>query len=100
MERHAETETALDQLIAALRAHLEAVRAAEGDLDDEAVWAAYIALNNAAFAYDELLNELHGEVTPFDLEPISEDDGLADTLVTMPVVISRVKQRVRAGSSL
>ena len=92
MERHAETEAAIDQLVAALRAHLEAVRAAEGAPDDEAVWAAYIALNNAAFAYDELLNEVHGEVTPFDLEPISdepisdEDDALADTLVTMPVV--------------
>lgn len=87
MERHAETETALDQLVGALRAHLAAVRAAEGAPDDEAVWAAYIALNNAAHAYDELLNDVYGEVTPFDVEPISdEDDALTDTLVTMPVV--------------
>jgi hypothetical protein len=64
-------QAALERVVAAARGHLDAVRAAAGASDDEAVWLAYVELNNASRAYDELLNDVFGEVTPWDLEPIS-----------------------------
>jgi len=63
-------ETALERVVDAARAHLVAVRAANGRADDDAVWRSYVALNNAAFDYDEALLDAYGEVTPWDLEPI------------------------------
>lgn len=78
----ADVDRALDQLIAAVRAHLEAVRAAEGERDDDAVWAAYVRLNNASREYDEVLNAAYGEVTPWDLEEISPDEH-PDALLTL-----------------
>jgi len=66
---------ALERVISAARAHLSAVRAAAGAPDDEAVWQAYVTLNNAAVEYDEALNDAFGEVTPWDLEPITESDA-------------------------
>src|SRR5262249_1491381 len=51
----------------AARAHLRAVKAADGAVDDDAVWAAYVELNNASLAYDELLEDAYGEVTPWDV---------------------------------
>ena len=85
-DRTAEIEAALDHMVAAARSHLAAVAAAGGAPDDE-VWRAYVALNNAAYEYDRLLNDAYDEVTPFDVEKIVDDaDGslLASTLVTMP----------------
>jgi hypothetical protein len=61
---------ALERVVAAARAHLAAVRAAGGTADDAAVWRSYVALNNASGAYDRLLEEAYGEVTPWDTEPI------------------------------
>ncbi|GAA1829631.1 hypothetical protein GCM10009682_55650 [Luedemannella flava] len=66
-------DTALADVVRAAEAHLAAVRAAAGRPDDDAVWQAYVALNNAARAYDEALNGAHGEVTPWDLEEIAPD---------------------------
>lgn len=63
-------DDALERVIAAARAHLQAVRAAGSEADDEAVWNAYVELNNASREYDELLNDVYGEVTPWDVEPI------------------------------
>jgi len=62
---------ALERVVTAARAHLDAVRAAAGTPDDEAVWQAYVELNNASREYDEQLNDAFGEVTPWDLEPIT-----------------------------
>lgn len=86
-ERDAEVEAALERLVAAARTHLAAVAAAGGEPDDETVWRAYVALNNAAYEYDHLLGDTFDEVTPFDVEKIVDDvDGgaLASTLVSMP----------------
>jgi hypothetical protein len=84
-ERLAELETALDQMVTAARTHLAAVAAAAGAPDDEAVWQAFVALNNAAQHYDELLNDVFDEVTPWDLEPIVEGaDGARATVVSLP----------------
>ena len=85
-DNDADLPAALERVVAAARAHLDAVRAAAGAPDDEAVWRAYVELNNASHDYDELLNDLFGEVTPWDLEIISGSDvdetfapvGLAD----------------------
>jgi hypothetical protein len=76
-ERHAEVSAALDRLVEAMRAHLAAVATAEV-ADDDTVWQAYIALNNAAHDYDEILNEVYDEVTPFDLETMTDEE--ADSL--------------------
>jgi len=74
-DRIAELEAALDQVVAAARAHLAAIRAADGEPDDDAVWEAYVALNNASHTYDGLLNDVYGEVTPWDLEAISPEEA-------------------------
>jgi hypothetical protein len=71
----AELDAALDRVVAAARAHLEAVKAADRERDDDAVWRAYVALNNASHEYDEVLNDVFGEVTPWDLEEISGDEA-------------------------
>lgn len=98
-----ELTEALEVMITAARAHLEKVQAADGRLDDESVWRAYVALNNAAFDYDELLRTRFDEVTPFDVEPLeaeSDHEGLDPSQVIEeavepdpePAVIS-VRQR-------
>jgi hypothetical protein len=80
----ADLDAALEQVITAARTHLAAVRAADGERDDDGVWNAYVALNNASHGYDELLKDVFGEVTPWDLEVISADDidraGIVTTL--------------------
>lgn len=68
-------DEALDRVIEAARAHLAAVKAAEGRVDDDDVWQAYVALNNASFEYDELLLDAYGEVTPWDVEAIDPDSA-------------------------
>ncbi|WP_089157843.1 hypothetical protein [Micromonospora sp. NBS 11-29] len=74
-DQHGELDAALEQVIDAARAHLAAVRAAQGRIDDDAVWQAYVALNNASFAYDEQLLDAFGEVTPWDVESIDPDEA-------------------------
>ena len=69
-----ELSQALEAMIGAAREHLNQVRAADGRVDDESVWRAYVALNNAACEYDELLRTRFDEVTPFDVEPLEFED--------------------------
>ncbi|QSB12723.1 hypothetical protein JQS43_13560 [Natronosporangium hydrolyticum] len=97
-------DEALEQVIRAAREHLAAIRAADGALDDERVWHSYVALNNMSYAYDQLLLDEYGEVTPWDTEAIETGgvvqplthpgrplgDGRADD--PYPVVVS-VRQR-------
>jgi hypothetical protein len=68
-------DDALERVIVAARAHLAAVKAAKGRVDDDDVWQAYVDLNNASFAYDELLLDTYGEVTPWDVEAIDPDSA-------------------------
>jgi hypothetical protein len=72
-DKLARLDAALEEVVAAARAHLGAIRAADGEPDDETVWQAYVALNNASHRYDDLLNDLYGEVTPWDVEEITAD---------------------------
>ncbi|MEU1606293.1 hypothetical protein AB0K20_22130 [Micromonospora matsumotoense] len=74
-DQHGELDAALERVIDAARAHLTAVRAAQGRIDDDDVWQAYVALNNASFAYDEQLLDAFGEVTPWDVESIDPDEA-------------------------
>jgi hypothetical protein len=92
-------EDALDRVVQAARAHLAAVRAAAGRVDDDDLWDAYVALNNASFAYDDALLETYGEVTPWNveaIEPDGRDDADLDAAVAAgdpyPMVIS-VRER-------
>jgi hypothetical protein len=73
-----ELEQALDRVCAAAREHLRAVLAAGGDPDDDAVWAGYVALNNASLAYDRMLEDRTGEVTPWDVGDELSVDAEAD----------------------
>jgi hypothetical protein len=75
-DEHAHLDEALDHVITAARAHLAAVKAADGRVDDDGVWKAYVDLNNASFRYDEALLDAYGEVTPWDVDEIDPD--LAD----------------------
>jgi hypothetical protein len=70
-----ELDAALERVIEAARAHLASVKAADGRTDDDDVWNAYVALNNASYEYDELLLDAHGEVTPWDVESIDPDEA-------------------------
>ena len=74
-DQFAQLDAALEKVIAAARAHLAAVKAAEGRIDDDGVWRAYVELNNASYAYDELLLDAFGEVTPWDVEAIDPDEA-------------------------
>jgi hypothetical protein len=74
-DQNADLDAALDRVVEAARAHLTAVKAAEGRIDDDAVWQAYVNLNNASFAYDERLLDAFGEVTPWDVESIDPDEA-------------------------
>jgi hypothetical protein len=69
-DNHAAVEAALEQMITTARAHLAAVREAKGEVDSDEVWRAYVAFNNAAVAYDDLLSETYGEPLPWEVEPI------------------------------
>src|SRR4029450_1138572 len=87
-DQYAELDAALERVIEATREHLAAVKAAHaklpagkagqppgGLIDDDDVWQAYVNLNNASFAYDDLLLENFGEVTPWDVESIDPDEA-------------------------
>jgi hypothetical protein len=64
---------ALDRLIGALEAHLDAARSRRGEADPVVV-AAYQNLADSFEAYDEALYVAFDEVTPFVLYDDSEDD--------------------------
>jgi hypothetical protein len=71
-----ELEHALARVCEAAWQHLRTVLAADGEADDDAVWADYVALNNASLAYDRLLEERTGEVTPWEVgEELSVEEG-------------------------
>jgi hypothetical protein len=74
-DQFAQLDAALEKVIAAARAHLSAVKAAEGRIDDDGVWRAYVELNNASYEYDELLLDAFGEVTPWDVDAIDPDEA-------------------------
>src|SRR5689334_15599480 len=72
-DQHADLDAALERVVEAAKAHLAAVKAAQGRVDDDDVWQAYVNLNNTSFAYDEQLLEAFGEVTPWGVESIDPD---------------------------
>ncbi|WP_328476865.1 hypothetical protein OHA21_23030 [Actinoplanes sp. NBC_00393] len=74
-DQNAELDAALERVVEAARAHLAAVKAAAGRIDDDDVWQAYVDLNNASYAYDEKLLDAFGEVTPWDVESIDPDEA-------------------------
>ena len=74
-DQHAELDAALERVVESAKAHLAAVKAAQGRVDDDDVWQAYVNLNNTSFAYDEQLLEAYGEVTPWDVESIDPDEA-------------------------
>ena len=74
-DQFAQLDAALEKVVAAARAHLSAVKSAEGRIDDDGVWRAYVELNNASYEYDELLLDAFGEVTPWDVDAIDPDEA-------------------------
>jgi hypothetical protein len=74
-DQYAELDAALERVVEAARAHLAAVKSAQGRIDDDDVWQAYVDLNNASYAYDEKLLDAFGEVTPWDVESIDPDEA-------------------------
>jgi hypothetical protein len=74
-DQFAQLDAALEKVVAAARGHLAAVKAAEGRIDDDGVWRAYVELNNASYEYDELLLDAFGEVTPWDVDAIDPDEA-------------------------
>src|SRR2546429_1624579 len=74
-DQFAQLDAALEKVIAAAGARLAAVKAAEGRIDDDGVWRAYVELNNASYEYDELLLDAFGEVTPWDVDAIDPDEA-------------------------
>lgn len=67
-----EPRAALDRLIAALEAHLQAASTRQGEADP-AVVAKYQTLADAFEVYDEALYDAFDEVTPFVLYDDAED---------------------------
>jgi hypothetical protein len=74
-DQYAQLDDALEKVVSAARAHLAAVRAAQGRIDDDDVWRAYVELNNASYEYDEQLLDAFGEVTPWDVDAIDPDEA-------------------------
>ncbi|MGH3735644.1 MAG: hypothetical protein ACRDT6_08480 [Micromonosporaceae bacterium] len=77
-DTHAPLDAALEQVVEAARAHLAAVKAADGRIDDDEVWQRFVAFNNSSSAYDELLMDTFGEVTPWDVDPIDPEEADAE----------------------
>lgn len=69
---------ALDRLVAALHAHLDAAEAAGGDPEADAVLDATVALADAFDTYDEALYDATGVDTPFYLDDDDEDEDDSD----------------------
>src|ERR1700742_3352333 len=74
-DQYTELDAALEAVFAAARAHLAAVKAADGRIDDDGVWRAYVELNNTSYEYDERLLDAFGEVTPWDVDAIDPDEA-------------------------
>ncbi|HEX5511023.1 MAG TPA: DNA primase [Actinomycetales bacterium] len=78
-----DARAALEQLVAALRSHLEAAEQRRSERDP-AVEAAYRRLAEAFESYDEALYDAYDEVTPFvlydDVEDEREDAEIDDEL--------------------
>lgn len=70
-----ELDAALEKVMTAAQTHLAAVKAAQGRIDDDTVWRAYVALNNASFEYDELMLDVFSEVTPWNVDAISPGEA-------------------------
>ncbi len=68
---------ALDRLVAALEAHLQAAGRRTGEADPSVV-SAYQTLADAFETYDEALYAAYDEVTPFVLYEDAEDDDDED----------------------
>jgi hypothetical protein len=68
---------ALDRLVAALEAHLQAASRRTGEADPSVV-SAYQTLADAFETYDEALYAAYDEVTPFVLYEDAEDDDEDD----------------------
>jgi len=68
---------ALDRLVAALEAHLQAASRRTGEADP-AVVSAYQTLADAFETYDEALYAAYDEVTPFVLYEDADDEGEED----------------------
>jgi hypothetical protein len=73
-EATTELEIALERVYASAKAHLQAVVAADGRVDDESVWQAYVELSNASYDYDGLLLDQYDEVTPWNVPNPAEAD--------------------------
>lgn len=98
--RNAELDAALERVVVAARKHLAAVKDADGRVDDDAVWRSYVELNNTTFAYDDLMLDTWGEVTPWDVERIEPEEadsqwlgGPLDEAPEEPVITISVRQR-------
>jgi len=65
---------ALDRLVAALHAHLDAAEAADGDPEADGVLDATVALADAFDSYDEALYDATGVDTPFYLDDDDDED--------------------------
>jgi hypothetical protein len=89
-DRYVELDAALERVVTAAREHLSAVKAADGVPDDDAVWHAYVGLNNASHAYDQLLNDAFGEVTPWDVEAITDAEAAPVRTVVSADVSARL----------
>lgn len=97
---------ALDHLVAALHAHLDACERSRGEGDPQ-VQAAYTALREAADRYDDALFETHDEVTPWefpttglvDVEYEAEvpDTGRLTVLVRRDYELADQTQLIEAG---
>jgi hypothetical protein len=74
-DQYAQLDAALEKVVTAARSHLAAVKSAQGRIDDDDVWRAYVELNNASYEYDELLLDAFGEVTPWDVDAIDPDEA-------------------------
>src|SRR5258705_11801097 len=74
-DQYAQLDAALEKVIETARGHLAAVKAAQGRIDDDEVWRAYVELNNAPNSYDELLLDAFGEVTPWDVDAIDPEEA-------------------------
>jgi hypothetical protein len=74
-DQYAQLDAALEKVVGAARSHLAAVKAAQGRIDDDEVWRAYVELNNASYEYDEQLLDAFGEVTPWDVDAIDPDEA-------------------------
>lgn len=73
-----DSRVSLEALISALQEHLAAATNKRGD-DDPALERAYYALADAFEAYEDVLYDATGEVTPLDIfEDEDEDEDFED----------------------